>query len=206
MSIRAVFIDFGGVLIRTEDQAPRERLARRLGIPFETLYEVIFESESSHLASLGRISEEQHRQACARTLGVPRDEMGRVWDEFFAGDQADMELYHLLVGLHPLRQVGLISNAWSGLRALITRAGWLDAFDALIVSAEVGIMKPDPRIYQLALEALGVDPQEAVFVDDTLANIEAARMLGMAVIHFTRPQAARQELTALLDESRWPAR
>jgi epoxide hydrolase-like predicted phosphatase len=63
-------------------------------------------------------------------------------------------------------------------------------FDETVFSAEVGMAKPDARIYQLILNRLGVEPQEAVFVDDFIENVEGARHLGLHAIHFKNsPQA-----------------
>jgi epoxide hydrolase-like predicted phosphatase len=59
-------------------------------------------------------------------------------------------------------------------------------------------VKPDPRIYQLALERLGAKPEEAVFLDDFRRNVEAARSIGMAAIHFTQPEQSLDELKELL--------
>jgi putative hydrolase of the HAD superfamily len=63
-----------------------------------------------------------------------------------------------------------------------------------VTSAEIGVMKPDPRIYQAMLEKLGVSPPETIFVDDFLENVEGARRLGMRSIHFLDPDQARAEL------------
>jgi len=62
-----------------------------------------------------------------------------------------------------------------------------DAFDVLVISAEVGIAKPDALIFSLALERLGVSAEEAVFVDDFVENIEAARAYGLHTVHFACP-------------------
>ena len=56
--------------------------------------------------------------------------------------------------------------------------------DEMIISAEEGIAKPDERIYRIALEKMGVEPEEAVFLDDLSANVEAARQLGMKAVQF----------------------
>lgn len=202
MTLCNVFIDFGGVLVRTEDKGPRTRAAERLGMTSRDLEKVIFESETSQRASTGEIPEEAHWQAVAETLRLPRPEADKVVNEFFAGDRADRTLLDFLRGLRPERKVCLISNAWSGLRAFITRQGFADVFDHMVISAEVGLMKPDPRIYRLALEELGAKPEESVFIDDVLANVEAARSVGMAGIHFTRPQEALEELKQLLNNHR----
>jgi epoxide hydrolase-like predicted phosphatase len=99
-------------------------------------------------------------------------------------------------------KVALISNAWSGLRAFITRKGFVDVFDHMIISAEVGIMKPDPRIYQLALEELEAKADESVFIDDVLVNVDSARSIGMLGIQFNQPKQVLSELKNLLNNHR----
>ena len=69
-----------------------------------------------------------------------------------------------------------------------------DCFDAFIESCRTGLRKPDPRIYELACEALGVLPGEAVFLDDIGANLKTAARLGMLAIKVTDPEAALREL------------
>ncbi|MBM3151271.1 MAG: HAD family phosphatase [Chloroflexi bacterium] len=202
MTICNIFIDFGGVIVRTEDKGPRTRQAERLGLTCRELEKIIFESETSLRASTGDIPEEAHWQAVAEALRLPRPKADKVTAEFFAGDRADQSLLGYLRGLRPGCKVGLISNAWSGLRAWINRQGFADAFDHMVISAEVGVMKPDPRIYRLALEELAASPGESVFIDDVLTNVEAARAAGMAGIHFTQPEAAQEELKQLLNNHR----
>lgn len=73
-----------------------------------------------------------------------------------------------------------------------------DAFDVVIESAVVGLRKPDPAIYELTCDRLGVSPPEAVFLDDIGANLKSARALGMHTIKVTDPDTALTELSALL--------
>lgn len=202
MTTRNIFIDFGGVIVRTEDKGPRTRQAERLGMTYRDLEKIIFESESSQRASTGEIPEEAHWQAVAEALRLPHTEADKVTAEFFGGDRADQALLGYLRGLRPERQVCLVSNAWSGLRAWITKQGFADAFDHMVISAEVGVMKPDPRIFRLALEELTAKAEESVFLDDVLVNVEAARTVGMAGIHFTQPDKALDELKQLLSNHR----
>ncbi len=192
MKIRAIFFDLGGVIVRTEFQAPRQRLAERLGMDYEELVRLVFESETSRTASLGGISEDAHWEAVARQLGRP-DEAKALRDEFFAGDALDRALVDFIRSLRPRWKIGLISNAWSGLRQNISERGFDDAFDGLVISAEVGVLKPKAEIYLLALDQLAVSPGEALFVDDFLENVEGARAVGMSAIHFKdREQAIRE--------------
>lgn len=202
MTIRNVFIDFGGVIMRTEDKQPRTQAAEKLGLSYRDLEKVIFESETARLASTGDIPEDAHWQAVAKALGLSRLESDKVTEAFFAGDRADRTLLDYLRSLRPARQVCLISNAWSGLRAFIASQNFQDVFDHMVISAEVGLMKPDPRIYHLALEELHASPEESVFIDDVLANIEAARSVGMQGIHFQQPEKALNELKFILQDHR----
>jgi len=198
MRVRAVFVDFGGVIMRTEDKGPRSRQAERLGMTSRDLEKIVFESDSSLRASTGEISEEAHWHAVSKALGVDRQEGEKIITEFFSGDRVDTVLLDFLRSLRPDRKVGLISNAWSGLRTVVTTNQFADVFDEMVISAEVGLVKPDPRIYQLALERLGVHPKESVFLDDMLINVEAARSLGMSAIQFTQPGSTLEELNHFL--------
>ena len=95
-------------------------------------------------------------------------------------------------------KTGLISNAWSDLRDYIVREKMDDAFDHIVISAEVGATKPEAKIFKIALEQAGVRPNEAVFVDDFYVNIEGCEKVGMKGIHFKDPQTAMEQLKGLL--------
>ena len=82
-------------------------------------------------------------------------------------------------------------------RVLTENYPLLDHFEGVVISAEVGLMKPDPRIYPLAADSLAVQLDESVFVDDFIENVEGARQVGMQAIHFVDPKQARRELVAL---------
>ena len=198
MTIRAVFFDLGGVIVRTEYQAPRERLAERLNTTYEDLYKIVFESDTGHKASLGSITADEHWAAVARRLGRPPSETQAIRTEFFAGDVIDRTLLDFIRFLRPQRKIGVISNAWPDMRDYLVENKFDDAFDALVLSAEVGIMKPDPQIYDIALDKFKVKPDEAVFVDDMPANVEAARTLGLHGVLFQTPEQTLKKLKELL--------
>jgi epoxide hydrolase-like predicted phosphatase len=97
--------------------------------------------------------------------------------------------------------VGLLSNAMPEARASLLERfpHFYDMFDVVIFSAEVNLAKPDPRIYQLALTELDVRAEDAVFVDDFIENVEAARALGIHGVHFKNSQQARSDILAFLN-------
>jgi 2-haloacid dehalogenase len=87
---------------------------------------------------------------------------------------------------------------WSAETFALTRPRFefLDWFDGLLVSGEERITKPDPAIFQLLLDRFGLDPETTVSVDDSPANVAAARRLGIDAIRFTGPDQLRRELAA----------
>jgi epoxide hydrolase-like predicted phosphatase len=198
MSIKAVFFDLGGVIVRTEFQAPRQQLADRLGMDYDDLNKLVFDSESGLKAATGEITPDQHWDSVIRRLKRPKDEVAAIREEFFAGDIVDRTLVEYIRSLRGKYKTGLISNAWSDLRDLIVREKFDDAFDKMIISAEVGAMKPEPKIFQIALEQFGVKPKEAVFVDDFYVNIEGCEKVGIKGIHFKDAELTLQQLKKLL--------
>jgi epoxide hydrolase-like predicted phosphatase len=198
MTIKAVFFDLGGVIVRTEFQAPRQRLAERLGMEYDDLVKIVFDSDSGIKATVGELSSEEHWDSILKRLKRPASELAAIRDEFFAGDIVDRTLVEYIRSLRGKYKTGLISNAWSDLRDFIVREKFDDAFDRMIISAEVGAAKPEPRIFQIALEQFGVKPKESVFLDDFLINIEGCQKVGMKGIHFTDPESALGQLRKLL--------
>jgi 2-haloacid dehalogenase len=79
----------------------------------------------------------------------------------------------------------------------LRRFEFLNWFQGVLLSGEARLVKPDPRFFQMLFQRYGVDPQEAVYVDDHLRNVERARELGMQGIHFTSAAALREELGRL---------
>ena len=196
--IKAVFFDLGGVIVRTEFQAPRQALADRFGMEYEDLVKLVFDSPSSVRASHGEISDKEHWAEVTKRLRRPAAETETIRGEFFAGDVVDREILEFLRSLRPDYFVGLISNAWPDLRDYIARQKFDDTFDHMVISGEVGVMKPEARIYQIALEQAGVSPNEAVFVDDFYENIEGCEKVGIKGIHFKDPKSALKQLKTLL--------
>jgi putative hydrolase of the HAD superfamily len=93
-------------------------------------------------------------------------------------------------------RTGLLSNSW-GARDGYPRHMFGDLFDDVVISAEVGMRKPEERIFLLALDRLGLSPAECVFVDDVEGNVAAAQALGMSVVHHREPATTRSHLLAL---------
>lgn len=198
MPIRAAFFDFGGVIMRTEFQTPRQALAERFNMDYDEIVKAVFDSESARRASLGEITEEAHWTEVLKRFRQPASEMQAFRDAFFGGDVIDRDLVQTIRSLRGKFHTGLISNAWSGLREYLLKEKMLDLFDTVVISAEVGVVKPEARIFNIALEQAGIRAQEAVFVDDFQVNIDGCEKVGMKGILFKEPRETLIHLNQLL--------
>jgi putative hydrolase of the HAD superfamily len=121
----------------------------------------------------------------------------------FAGDVLDQELIAYIRALRSRFKTALLSNATVRLVSTL-RDEWHieDCFDVIVISAQVGLMKPDPAIFRLTLERLNVTPRQAVFIDDMPENVSAAMALGLHAIRFTSRQALLEEIQPLLQSAK----
>lgn len=95
-------------------------------------------------------------------------------------------------------KTGVLSNMGDNVHERLEREfDWLNQFDTLVWSYQLGIAKPDAAIYRYALEQLGVTPCEALFLDDKPVNVDAARALGMKAVVFSNAERLREELIEL---------
>jgi len=202
-SIKALIFDFGGVLMRSEDPEPRERMARELGLSLSALEEIVFNSEAGQLAEVGSISSEARWRQVTLRLGLKSPDAWLTFPRrFFSGEALDTQLIEHIRHLHRTYRTALLSNASESLDEYVRGTlGLGEVFDAIVISALVGTKKPDPHIYQVTLDRLGVAPHEAVFVDDRRENVEGADALGIHSFLFTTPQALLDDLKAVLRPS-----
>ncbi len=196
---RAVVFDIGGVLVRTEDWSGRRRWERRLGLPIRGLNALVFDCGPAILASTGRGPDEAIWRYVGRKYGLRPDEQAQLREDFWSGDGPNGVLVEFLSRLRPRHKTGILSNAWPEMRDLnVNRFGLGNVVDVTVYSFEVGVLKPAPRSYRCVLEKLGVRAREAVFVDDTVRNIEGAREVGMRTVLFQDTDQTIADLTVLL--------
>lgn len=197
--IKAVIWDMGGVLLRSEHYQYREELAARFKVTEEQLEHRVFNTPSAELATVGKISQVEHWLNTGRSFGLKDEEVAWFEELFWAGDRCDFDLIHFIRSLKPELKTGLLSNAWMGTREMLkNKYNCLDAFDVAVFSYEVGLAKPDPRIYHVILEKLDIDPKKAIFVDDFSENVIAASALGIHAVQFKTREQAIQDVNHLL--------
>jgi 2-haloacid dehalogenase len=142
-------------------------------------------------------------EAVAEAKGRHPDKAGLIgafygrWPEMFRGAidgtvEIMAELKAQGVPLYCLTNAP--AETFPTVRSLYDYVGW---FDGIVVSGEVGLIKPDRRIFELLLDKHAIRAEDAVFIDDLAENVEAARALGFHGIHFTAPERLRSELVEL---------
>ena len=202
MSYRAVIFDLGGVVFDSPLHALR-KLEREKGLPSLTIGRVIERTgrngawarlERGELGYIEFKSKlQQELDAAGTSLRVP---------EMMLAMAAALRVRpEMLAAVRSLRaggyRVGALTNNWAG-EGIERFAALEPEFDAFVQSYRVGRRKPEPEIYELACEALAVEPHEAVFLDDIGGNLKPARTLGMATVKVEDPRRALAELEGIL--------
>ena len=184
--IEAIIFDFGGVMVPFSQMDSLKEQEARLGLQPGDLAEMLWRSPDWRLAEVGAITDEEYWRRIGARLGLHTPEAIRSFQQdLFRDAKTDRRMADLVRWLRGRYRTGLLSNASDVLpRLLRERYGLGGLFDVEVFSALVGLAKPDPAIYRLALERLGTAPEAAIFVDDYEPNVEAAAELGIRAIHF----------------------
>lgn len=199
-SIKAIIFDMGGVLIFTHDPKPREELAKQLGIPLNELLDAVFNNELTIRSEMGELSKKELWTSILRNFGKEGMDVERIDEIFWSGDCLDQGLMEYIQILRKNYRIGFLSNAFQSARETVEKQfHFLHNFDLSIFSYEVELRKPDARIYHLVCEGLGTSPEQAVFIDDMLPNVEGARRAGLYGIHYQGLEELKKELSTLLN-------
>ncbi|NJL54651.1 HAD family phosphatase [bacterium] len=196
---RALIFDFGGVLMKTADYRPRHRWDERLNLPHGSVERVVHNTTSWVQAQTGRVTPSAYWRDVGGQLGLSADETQQLAVDFYSGDALDEALIALIRGYQGAgHTVALLSNDSLELLPKLARLGIDGLFDPLIVSAQVGLMKPDPAIYAHVLGVLQRPPGHTIFVDDRAENVAAAARLGIHTIHYHAGMDLAAALSPLL--------
>jgi putative hydrolase of the HAD superfamily len=206
VAFRAVIFDLGGVVMPSPIEAFRE-YERQNALPHRFISEIVVsggDDGSWSRLERGELSitefATEFEVECANAGGTVRAADMMSFLAGGGGPHAEM-----LTAIRRIRAEGLqtaaLTNNWAGEdgMTMAERAPELAAlFDLIVESAIEGLRKPDPRIYELTCDRLGVAPTDAVFLDDLGVNLKSARALGMTTIKVADPEVAVAELAATL--------
>jgi len=165
-----------------------------------------FEGNPIHLLERGECTNEEFERALAAELshvdGRPVAAEGLL-RRMFAAAVLEADMLDLI---RSLRQAGLrtalLSNSWGNVGDEYPRHLFAELFDAVVISAEVGMRKPEERIFRHTAALLGLEPAECLFIDDVEANVTAATAAGLVALHHTEAAATLARLNDLLGLAR----
>jgi len=201
--IEAIVFDFGGVMVGFSQMDSLKEQESRLELQAGDLAEILWQSADWRLAEVGAITDEEYWRRTGARLGFHTPVAIRDFVQaLFRDAKTDRRMADLVRRLRGRYRTGLLSNASDVLPRLLGERYGLDGlFDVEVISALVGVAKPDPAIFRLTLARLGTSPGATVFVDDYEPNVAAAAALGIRAIHFVSYEAlipALQEQGVLL--------
>jgi len=199
--VKGLLVDFGGVLT-TSVWDSFSAFCEAEGLEESTVKEVFRRDpralELLRRLEVGKLSEEDFSEQFAPLLGI-RDHQGLI-DRLFAGMVPDERMVEALRRARAGGvKTGLISNSWG--RGRYDRDSFGELFDGVVISGEVGLHKPQPEIYELGAERIGVPPEQCVFVDDLRDNCVGAEAVGMTAVLHRDTTATLPRLEELLDVS-----
>lgn len=191
MQIKAVIFEFGSVMATFFRPELFQSLEVELGLQAGSLSEILWRSPEWRLAEVGAIGGQEYWRRIAPRLGfqgqVERSQV-RIRDlqrALFGDVEVDPNMVDLLRRLRSRHRTGSLSNtSVSRPQRLVKRYNLEGLFDEVVLSAAVGLTKPDPAIYRLALQRLGAAPETTVFVDDYEPNVAAAVEQGIQGVRF----------------------
>jgi putative hydrolase of the HAD superfamily len=195
---RGLLVDFGGVLT-TNIFASFQAFCETEGLAPETVRQAFMSDPAGRQLlfdlELGAIREMEFEMGFAKLLGVA-DPRGLI-ERLFGGMSPDEEMIAAVRGARAAGvRTGLVSNSWGA--GNYDRSLFGELFDGVVISAEEGIRKPDPEIYALGAQRIGLEPADCVFVDDLPGNLKPARAIGMATVHHVSASETVPQLEALL--------
>lgn len=195
--IRAALFDLGGVLFKLDIEGMCDRWRDRLGMTAQQILNAMYGGNDDQ-ALTGAMPEDEWWDIVAGRLRISAEECRAFQKDFAFYEQMDADLAAFVASLRGRVRTAFVSNAWSNTRSYLEERGALELVDELICSAEVGVAKPDPRIFEIACERLEVEAHEAVLVDDMETHVEAARALGLHGILYRSTEQVVADVTALV--------
>ena len=198
---KGLLVDFGGVLT-TNVFAAFAGFCAREGLDPEHVRLAFRENAAARSLlfelELGRIEEHEFARGLAVALGLGDGRAETLIEDLWADIGPDEAMIDAVARFREAGvRTGLVSNSWG--TALKYETELMDRlFDTAVISHVVGMRKPDPEIYELAAEQIGLSFSELVFIDDLPGNLKPARAMGMATVRHTTAEESIPQLEELL--------
>ncbi|GAB2503295.1 Alpha-D-glucose-1-phosphate phosphatase YihX [Corynebacterium atrinae] len=190
----ALLFDLFGVLLKERTDAGRRRVERAIGAD-ENMWPIYDELRPAY--NVGDVSDERFWRQLQIRAGLETIDIAEAiaadWESTSA---ADPEMVALVKELFDARvRLGILTNIPAGLAKQVrAEHTWIDSFDAVTLSCDIGVAKPDPRAFAVAAAALNVAPKEVLYFDADPINVAAANESGLKALLFTGTESVRKVL------------
>lgn len=194
MRYSLVISDLGGVILHVDSDRLVHQVAQLVGRSFEDVQEAVYHEELLLPFELGRIKPRAYYEGLKGRLKLPwtYEQFVLAWNGIFSEDLEVIGLMRRLSGRYKL--VVLSNTNELHINHVKRTTPSLALFDDWITSCEVGLRKPDPEMYRMALERGGAAAASAVYIDDRPELVEAGRSLGLTGIRFESSRQLEDEL------------
>jgi HAD superfamily hydrolase (TIGR01509 family) len=184
--IKSVIFDFFGVL---SDDRTRTVL-RKLGQEYTPAIHMLAVAFDKNQMPLGEYYK--------KFAQVTNCDVDQIRCEFERTSDIDEEVLNIVKALHPNYSTALLSNCSTAyIDRFLKEDGFREAFDEVVVSGAVGYVKPEREIFEITLDRLGVQPEEAIFIDDNINNVIGAQEVGIHALQFTSIDTLTNDLERL---------
>jgi epoxide hydrolase-like predicted phosphatase len=200
-ALQGLLVDYGGVLTTNVWDSFRA-FCDAEGLEREKVKK-LFREDPEALGLLrrletGELDEDSFSAKFGPLLGISPERHAGLVDRLFAGMEPEESMFEALrrarrAGI----KTGMISNSWG--RGRYDRSLFGELFDGVVISGEVGLHKPQPQIFELGAERVGLAPARCVFVDDLRENCEGAEAIGMVAVLHRGAEDTLARLEGLLD-------
>ena len=198
MPPKFLYFDLGNVLLNFDHRLACRQMGEVAGVPEQVVWDVVFEGDLEERYESGQVDDRGFYEAfCSQTGSRPDyNALLRAGSEIFRANGPILPIVsHLDAAGYPM---GILSNTcpghWSYCRAP-GRYHWLhDCFDVFALSYQIGVCKPDPKIFRAAAELASVRPQDIFYVDDIAGHVSAAQAAGFDAVQYTTPARLAADL------------
>lgn len=197
--IKGIIFDAGGVLVNEIEAPTLQRFAEILGRDFASVQETVAEIVPD--VQVGKIDNAEfcNRLVDRLNASVAPEAIKHVWQEVY--EQRTRSNEDVLALVRKLRDAGyklaLLSNTIPEHAKFNRERNRFRDFVVVVLSFEVGLRKPDPQVYTLVLEQLGLEPTECIFIDDKEEYVDGAKSIGLHAIHYQNLSQLQTQLRQL---------
>ncbi len=198
MVIKAVVFDIGSVLEMIDDSVFPAPFEQRHGLDAGAVAAIpAFAGDPG----IGELTEAEVRAHFQRHLALTDDQADELMRDYWAWycGVLDQELFDWFAAQRGRRKTGILSNSGPGAREAERHHGFEDITDDIVYSHEVGLAKPDPAVYALAAERLGVRPHEILFLDDSQRCVDGALAAGWHALRHVDTSTSIRELETIIE-------